>query len=65
MKTLFTFRVHIFIEHLHITYYIYRYKHYITNIKLLRTLKKITATAMMLVINNDNNNNNNNNNNNI
>ena len=50
-----------FTEHLYISYDIYRFKQYITNIKLLRILITITTTAIMLVINNNNNNNNNNN----
>ena len=58
---LFTFPKDIFTEHLYISYDIYRFKQYITNIKLLRILITIPTTAMMLVINNNNNNNNNNN----
>ena len=61
---LFTFPKHIFTKHLYITYHIYRYKQYITNIKILRILITITTTAMMLVVNNNDNINNNNNNNN-
>ena len=57
---LFTFPKDMFTEHLCISYDIYRFKQYITNIKLLRILITITTTAMMLVINNNNNNNNNN-----
>ena len=56
---LFTFPKHIFTEHLYITYDIYRYKQYIINIKIIKVLITITATAMMLVINNNNTNNNN------
>ena len=48
---LFAFPKHIFTEHLYIAYHIYRYKQYITNIKILRILITITATVMMLVIN--------------
>ena len=55
MKNLsFTFPKHIFREHLYVTYHIYRYKQYITNIKILRILITITTTAIMLVINNKN-----------
>ena len=54
MKNLFTFPKHIFIEHLYVTYHIYRYKQYITNIKIVRILIAITATVIMLVINNNN-----------
>ena len=55
MKNLsFTFPKHIFREHLYVTYHIYRYKQYITNIKIVRILITITATVIMLVINNNN-----------
>ena len=57
MKNLLvTFPEHIFTEHLYITYHIYRYKQYITNIKILRILITVTTTAVMLVINNNNDN---------
>ena len=59
---LFTSPKHIFTEHLHVTYQTYRYKQYITNIKMLRILITITTTANMLVIDNNNNNDINNNN---
>ena len=70
MKNLFTFPIHIFTEHLYITFHIYKYKQYITNIKILGILITILTTTIILVINNiiinhnnnDNNNNNNNNN---
>ena len=44
---LFSFPKHIFTEHLYITYHIYRYKQYITNIKIPSVLITITITAMM------------------
>ena len=53
MKNLFTFPKHIFIEHLYVTYHIYRYKQYITNIKIVRILITITTTVIMFVINNN------------
>ena len=53
---LFTFPEHIFTEHLYITYHIYIYKQYITNIKILRILITVTTTAVMLVIKNNNDN---------
>ena len=60
---LFTFPKHIFTEHLYIPYHAYRYKHHITNIKILitiliRILITITTTVLMLVINNNIDNNN-------
>ena len=73
MKNLFTFPMHIFTEHLYITFHIYKYKQYITNIKILGILIAITTTTIIILVinniiinnnNNDNNNNNNNNNNN-
>ena len=42
--------------------YIYRYKQYLTNIKILRILITIKTTEIMLVINNNDDNNSNNNN---
>ena len=52
---LFTLPKHIFTEHLYVTYdHIYRYKQYLTDIKILRVLITITKTAIMLVINNHN-----------
>ena len=51
---LFTFPKHIFTDHLYITYHIYRYKQYITNIYILRILIAITTWAIMLVINYNN-----------
>ena len=42
-----------FPKHIYVTYHIYRYKQYITNIKIL-ILITITITTIMLVINNNN-----------
>ena len=47
MKNLLvTFPEHIFTEHLYITYHIYRYKQYITNIKILRILTTVTKETI-------------------
>ena len=40
---LFTFPKHIFTEHLYVTYHIYRYKQYLTDIEKLRILITITS----------------------
>ena len=57
---LFTFPKHIFTEHLYVSIiYIYRYKQYLTNIKILRILITIKTTEIMLVINNNDDNNSN------
>ena len=51
MKNLsFTFPKHIFREHLYVTYHIYRYKQYITNIEILILITIITTAVMLVII---------------